>query len=497
MCVFAIEPGRWLRQVDELRAVVRLASGMEDSGKIGKAAFARGVESLALFASYLQDVGVDEICATATSAVRRAQNGDEFLEAVKRRTGLELEVLSGEEEARVGALAVVNSFALDDMIVLDIGGGSAQLSLVRDRQVQGAESWPLGAVVSTEHYIHSDPPQPDALQELREQVRSSVKRWFKDVPDRAKLPLVGMGGTIRNLANIDLLSGKSEPLEFLHGYSLSGRGLTKVVKRLVTVDAAERAKIDGLSKDRADIIVAGAVVVQEMMKAAGAGELLVSGQGLREGLLYRYLLPNSATHVLADVRAFSITNLRGRMAWRWPPDKDPDHVAHLASRVYEALPHRSADAVWELDLLSAAAKLHDVGRSIDFRDQHKHGFGMIMSEALHGYSRREQSLIGLLVRHQRSGRPGANGLKWLLQDGDQDRLERLTGILRLAINLDRSGTGRITDIECHLVDSTFTVRTVANSPVDARSWIELTAADDAKGLLEEFYGVKVEILPPD
>lgn len=500
LCVYAFSPGQWVRQVDELRSVVRLASGVGPEGQLGEQAFERGIEALEQFGSYLRAVGVTQVRATATSAVRSASNGPDFLAAAKERAGIELELLSGAQEATYGAVAVANSFAQRDMLVLDLGGGSLQLSHLKDRRVSASESWPLGVVVTTERFFWNDPPLASQIEALRTEVRRYVVPWFAEVKDRKELPLIGMGGTIRNLANLDLRSREGAPVDFLHGYSLSRAKLTKLAKRLLTMTDGERGKLDALSSDRADIIAAGALVVEEVVRVAGAKTLIVSGNGLREGLLAPYLLPGVEPPLVEDVRTFSIGNLRAKVGWRWPPGRDPDHVADLALDIYDALPNEPREAAFERDLLAAAARLHDVGRAIDFRDQHKHGYAIIMGEPLPGFGLREQSLIALQVRYQRSGKPGANGLKRLLSDGDLERLHRLTGVLRVAVALDRSGTSRIAHVMPRLETGRLTIGLHVRPELlrfDGASSPELVAASGAKALLADAYGIEVELTLTD
>lgn len=498
LCVYALRPGEWVRQLDELRSVVRLAAGMGKDGEISAAAFERGIEALAQFGTYLRSIGVHEVRATATSAVRAASNGAEFLAAARERAGIELEVLTGEQEAAYGALAVANSFAHSDMLVLDVGGGSAQLTHLQDRQVTAAESWPLGVVVTTERFFRHDPPLPAEVAALRAYARQSVAPWLKRVKGRKELPLVGMGGTVRNLANLDIWSRRGPVMDFMHGHVLKRGDLTRLVNVLLSLPTKERGRLEALSSDRADIIAAGAVVVDEVLRTAGAKRLLVSGNGLREGLLAPYLLPGMHPPLVPDVRRFSVDSLRGRVGWTWPPSRDPNHVADLALAMYDVLPNDPSTVAFERELLAAAARLHDVGRSIDFRDQHKHGYSIIMSEPLPGYSLREQSLIALQVRYQRSGKPGPNGLGRLLAADDVERLRRLTGVLRLAVALDRSGTGYVREVVARVAAHKVTLEVrvqQAASPSTALSSPELTAAKYARGLLAEAYGLEVAVLP--
>ena len=330
LIALAYEPGRSWRQLDELRAVVRLSEGLEEGGELGAKPFARGLAALRTFASYAKAAEVDDLVATTTSAVRDAANGPAFV-AAAADLGVELRVLSGEDEARIGALAVANGLGVHDAVTFDLGGGSFQLGELRGRRWRRGESWPLGAVRATERYLRGDPPKGKGLKALATAAREAVAPWF--AASGATTTFVGVGGTLRNLANVHQ-KRVGYPLDLLHGYRLPATDLQAIARDLAAMTTAERAAVPGLNRDRADIVAAGATVIAQVVAAAGVPEVLVSGQGLREGLFYPYLLPDAPDHLLEDVRSFSVLNLMRQY------HDDPAHNGHvrtLALALFDAL----------------------------------------------------------------------------------------------------------------------------------------------------------------
>lgn len=481
LVVLGYEPERSYRLLDELREVVRLSAGMGEERILRAEAFERGIGTLMSFRSYCDAAGIEEVRATATSAVREAANGESFLAAARERAGLELDVLSGEEEARAGLLAVANSFALEDALIFDLGGGSVQLSLMRQRRFVQGSSWPLGAVRTTEAFIHSDPPKKKELKALQKQVREALGSFLEEARG---LPLVGMGGTLRNLADI-AMKKSGYPLELLHGYRFGKAALAEVVDELGSRPLAERRNLPGLNADRADIIMAGGVVVRELLELQEAEEVLISGQGIREGLFYPYLFPR--THLAEDVRRFSVLNLMRRYY---------DHPAHneqvrrLALGLFDGLAPLHGYGALERELLACGALLHDIGMAINYYDHHKHGFFLTMSAPLPGFSHREQALIALLVRYHRKGSPSEQGLGGLLLPDDMARVGKLSGLLRLAEYLERSKAQRVQELRCHLGTGYLQVEAVAAGDIST----ELREAKLHSDLLASAYGLEVEVV---
>jgi exopolyphosphatase/guanosine-5'-triphosphate,3'-diphosphate pyrophosphatase len=302
MVLFEKRSGSWQRELEVSRGV-RVGEGLARTGQIGEAAIERALSATEEFAGRCAALGLDgsHVDAVATSAIRDADNGPELLELVRARTDLEVRVLSREQEARYAYLAAVHSTTLTDGCVLDLGGGSLQLVRVAGRLARESASWRLGAVRMTERFLaDGGPAQRERIQALRVHVDRKLRRapWLQGcgqqlVSDSEAEPsprlgpgrrLVGLGGTVRNLA---AAAQHAEGLpEAVHGFAIRCGVLDELVERLASLPARERGKVPGIKAGRADIVLAGALVVQGVMRAGGFAQLEVTGAGLREGIFF-------------------------------------------------------------------------------------------------------------------------------------------------------------------------------------------------------------------
>ncbi len=305
MVVFASANGSWERE-DELSAAVRIGEGLAATGRLSEEAMTRALETLETFTALCgrHGLGGHLVEAVATSAIRDAENGTEFLDRVRLRTGLEARVLSREQEARYGYLAAVNSTTLTDGCVLDLGGGSLQLVRVAGRLARESGSWRLGAVRMTERFLSEEgPAKRNQLKALQAHIARKLERapWLAATGPH----LVGLGGTVRNLATAaERAAGL--PSEEVQGFVIELDALDGLIARLAALPASERSRVPGIKPARADIVLAGALVVQGVMRAGGFNTLEVTGAGLREGILFeRQLASQQLDAVLAspDARA--------------------------------------------------------------------------------------------------------------------------------------------------------------------------------------------------
>jgi len=476
-------PDHSYRQVDELRQVVRLAEGMGTSKVMRADAFERGLDALQTFRAYCEAAGVEEIRATATSAVREAENGEAFIELIKERVGLMPQIISGEDEAKFETIAIVNSMSYEDAYVFDIGGGSAELSFIKDRQFDWGDSWPLGALVMTERFLKKDPAKKKEVKALRkfvaEQLGDDLDGFSKD------LPLIGMGGTLRNLAKIHKKE-QSYPLDLLNDYFIPKDDLEDIVEDLIDKTVEEKRSVSGLKTDRADIITAGGIIALEVLKRSGANGYIIASQGLREGVFYGYLLGEKEP-LLEDVRDFSIRNLARHY---YDFEAHNEHVKTLALTLFDGLEDLHSYGEPERDLLGAAALIHDIGMAVNYNDHHKHGFYLLLNTELPGFSHREQVILALLVRYHRQGSPADEGLGDVLQEGDMERVNKLASILRLAEYLERSKAQLVTGLECHVSENYVQINVKADEDVS----VELRETNLRKDLFAEAFGVEVDIV---
>ena len=411
------KPGVAFNFVETSRRRVRLSQGMGADNILRPAAMERTIATLKMFRDHCLEKGVKRIVAVATAAVRDAANREEFLAKARAGAGLDFRVLTGEEEARIGVIAASNSLGLQEGLALEVGGGSAQVSVVHEGQFRRGATFPLGAVRLTESFFKSDPVGAEDFDRLHAHIAGIL-----DGPEWVALTggkCVGLGGTARALVAIDR-EARHYPLNLVNGYELELSRLENLIAIMREVPAAERVvKLPGLKPDRADIILAGAMVAAAAMRRAGADRLLVCEQGVREGIFYQEFLKPFDSPVIPDLRRFSVLNV----ARRYTKDTTrADRVAEIALSRVAQLPDSFSPE--DRDCLRASAQLRALtGRASD--DDLR---AVILGEGLPGYTHRETVLIALLSA-PRPGKPVFGKYAGLFERGEEDRLARLAAAM--------------------------------------------------------------------
>jgi len=432
----------WWKRTDEIYEPVRIGEGLAASDELGREPMARAMATLDVFAQFSRASGLRPaaIDAVATSAIRDASNAEAFLARARERSALPIRVLSREQEARYGYLAAVNSTTLADGCVLDLGGGSMQLVQVAERLAGDLGSWRLGTVRMSERFLPVNGPakrkQIDALSEHVERELGSAA-WLAPAKKAAQgRRLVGLGGTVRNLAAAAQRAA-GLPSNGVQGMVLGIEALDELVERLAALPAAERASVPGVKPARADLILAGAIVVRGVLRAGGFDGLEATEAGLREGVFFERLLQAENRPLFADVRRASVLNLAGQYRFDVAHTR---HVAALALGMFDELAQlglHDGDSR-ERELLWAASMLHDIGMSVDYDDHHKHSRYLILSAGLPGFSPAEVAIVAQAARYHRKGMPDPGPLRALFGEGDAERLNRCAALLRLAEDLERS-----------------------------------------------------------
>jgi exopolyphosphatase / guanosine-5'-triphosphate,3'-diphosphate pyrophosphatase len=463
---------RWWRRTDEIYEPVRIGQGLAASGRLGEEPIGRALATLDVFDHFCRaaDLRGDAVDAVATSAIRDAENAEDFLARASERTRLPIRVLSREAEANYGYLAAVNSTTLSDGCVLDLGGGSLQLVDVVDRTARESDSWPLGAVRMTERFLPvNGPAKRRQIEELRDHVAGELERaaWLPRA-GRGSQRLVGIGGTVRNLA-VAVQRAAGLPSNGVQGTIIEVDALRGLVQRLAALPASERARVPGIKPVRADLILAGALVVQGVLEIGGFDGLETTEAGLREGVFFERLLAERDPPLLVDVRRASVLNL----AARYHRDAaHTDHVAALALGMFDELARlglHDGDPR-ERELLWAACMLHDIGMSVDYDDHHKHGRYLILNGGLPGFSPLEVAIIAQAVRYHRKGMPEPGPLASLFGDGDAARLDRCAVLLRLAEDLERSRDQLVRRTSLALHDHLLELRLIADGEAAVPRW---------------------------
>jgi exopolyphosphatase/guanosine-5'-triphosphate,3'-diphosphate pyrophosphatase len=490
LVVFKYEPGGWWTLIDEIREATRVSAGMGDEGVLKPEPMERALRTAAVFSSFLDASGVERVETVATSAIRDAANRDELLAQIRDRTGLEVRVISGAEEAWYGYLAIANSTTVTDGFGIDVGGGSVQVMRIRDRRLAEAESLRLGAVRVSEAFLPDEDATPKQIKALRKHVvrQLSEFEWW-DAGDG--LRLVGLGGTIRNLA-----AAAQKRLELpdvdVQGFALTRDALEELIEELVSRPAAKRGSVRGIKPDRSDVILGGALVVAAAMDLGGFTEMEATEAGLREGIFFERLLEGRDPPLLEEVRRESVQNLAHRFR---TDDEHVHHVARLSLQTFDALREAGLHDLGDTDreLLWAASLLHDVGVTIDYDDHHRHSHYLILNSGLPGFSPRELELIALTARWHRKGEPDAGALGALEEKGDEDRLQLLCGVIRVAEQLERSRDRSVAKVTLERDKKRVRLHALINGS-GADPSVALWAAQRSSGLLADALGKSVEVL---
>ncbi len=486
LVVFSAADG-WWKRTDEIFEAVRISEGLAASGSLGAEPIARALATTNVFAHFCAANGLTgpAIKAVATSAIRDAGNAGAFLDRARAHSGLEIRVLSQEEEARYGYLAAVNSTTLADGCVLDLGGGSMQLVRVDGRLARESASFRLGAVRMTERFLAEDrPAKRRELETLRDHVRRKLGAadWLPGSGRR----LVGIGGTVRNLATAAQRAA-GLPSIGVQGMVITRDALADLVERLAALAPGERADVPGIKAARGDLILAGAVVVATVLEVGGFESLETTEAGLREGVFFEQHIGGEAP-LFDDVRLASVLNLAGQYHVDAAHTR---HVAELAVGLFDELAAaglHGGDPI-ERELLWAASVLHDIGMAVDYDDHHKHSRYLILNGGLPGYAPNEVAVIAQAALYHRKGMPDPGFLEPVLRAGDEARLHRLAALLRLAEDLERSRDQMVRAAHIRLTDGGVELTMVGDGDLAVPRW----AAQRETAVFEQAFGVRLTV----
>ncbi|MGB3614006.1 MAG: Ppx/GppA phosphatase family protein [Elainellaceae cyanobacterium] len=440
---------------------VRLGDRDPETGNLTQEAMDRGLAALRRCRDLANSMNAEEIIAVATSAVREAPNGNDFIQNVEQQLGLSIDLISGEEEARRIYLGVLSGMELNQKphVVIDIGGGSTELILGDGHKPRFLSSTKVGAVRLTREFVHHDPPTGSEAAYLEAFIHGKLERSIEELqcclqPDET-IQLVGTSGTIEALATIHAYESLGAAPATLNGYRIPFTDLQTIVKRLQNLKMGDRRDLPGLSERRAEIIVAGAMVLQEAMVLLRADSVIICERALREGVVVDWML---AHNLIADrleyqssVRQRSVSNLARKYQINL---EHSGRVARFALSLFDQARqlglHKWDDT--DRELLWAAAMLHNCGHFVSHSAHHKHSYYLIRHGGLLGFTEVQIEAIANLARYHRKSQPKKKheNYRSLPSKEWRQRIDQLSAILRLAIALDRRQIGAIRQLHCEL-----------------------------------------------
>jgi exopolyphosphatase/guanosine-5'-triphosphate,3'-diphosphate pyrophosphatase len=441
------------------KATVRLGDRDKDTGNLSKAAMERAFSALKRCQEIAKSLKAEDIIAVATSAVREAPNGRDFLKYIEEELGLFVNLISGTEEARRIYLGVLSGmeFSYQPHIIIDIGGGSTELILGDGHEPRSLSSTKVGAVRLTAEKISTDPISTEEYHYLQAYIRGMLERPIEELQTHLKageMPrLVGTSGTIETLAMLHAREKLGITPTPLNGYQMSLKDLQEIVNRLRKLTCAQRTALPGMSDRRSEIIIAGAMILQEAMVMLGVEAIAICERSLREGLVVDWML----THGLIEDRLRFQRSVRQRsvikIAHKYHLNLEHgERVARFALNLFDQTHGVLHD--WgseERELLWAASVLHNCGHFISHSSHHKHSYYLIRNGELLGYTELEIETIANLARYHRKSPPKKKHESYRNIGNKHYRkvVEQLSAILRLAVALDRRQIGAIQQVKCN------------------------------------------------
>lgn len=476
-----------LVEIHEDREVTRLGESVFRSGFLSPEVIANTVKVLRRFHRAVQNAGADSIRAVATSALREARNSQAFLEWVRSSTGWKVEIISGVEEARLIHLGLVSNLRVNasSMLMVDLGGGSCELTISRGGHIRSTISLPLGAVRLTNEFLRHDPPRKPEMRQVRGFIAREIDRTADRIKRARPKVVIATSGTAESLAAAchGLYKTKGS-----RAATVSRAQMRRIAKLLARENLAERRKLSGVGPRRAEIIVAGAAVYAGLLERCQLTGFRYSPLGLRDGLLAQMAAERDrSTRPGKQIESERWDSIRTAVQHYHVDMKHVLQVRDSAMRLFAALKqvHRLPPAYEEW--LSAAAMLYEVGDYVNRNGRHRHTYYIISNSEILGYTPEQRRVIAAIARYLGKSRPapGDTPMK-ILPEADQECISKASLLLRLAraLNLGRSGAVRATRIRIREGEVLLHLVTKRRSSVD----LELWAVEKERGYFREVFG---------
>jgi exopolyphosphatase / guanosine-5'-triphosphate,3'-diphosphate pyrophosphatase len=450
MIVVNVQPDLSFEIIDREKDMVRLGAGGLDGRALVPKAMQAALQTLSKFRRLAESHQVDRIDAVATSAVREAENGGEFLKAIYDQTGIRARIISGAEEARLIHLAAAYGLGLTDevAVTVDIGGGSVEITQGTGPAIASGLSFKVGVIRLTERFVKSDPISPRDERRMVRYIESELKSYLKRIVEAGFDRVVGTSGSILSIGTIAATEEDGVVPTAIRNRRVPAKQIHRVRKALCDLPQQKRLTVPGLDPRRADIAVAGAILIDVILRRLGAEDITLCDMSLREGIVLDYIARHRKEIARADrypdVRRRSVIELAERCNWM------PEHsqrIAKLALALFDGTRATHALTDREREWLEYAALLHDIGVHIRYERHHKHSYYLVCNGNLRGFEPLEVETIALIARYHRRAVPvrGHEGYSDLPKR--RRRVVRtLAAMLRLAETLDRSHSQIVTGL---------------------------------------------------
>lgn len=493
LVIVQVNPDFTFEILEREKEMVKLGTGVFATNQLSEEAYHTGLETIRRYVHLADQRGVDEIITAATSAIREARNGGAFLDEVVRETGLSPQVISGKEEARLIFLAVRNAIRLQDenALVLDIGGGSTEAVVGNDKAVLFRQSMKLGVRRLLDMFDDEGALGKKALGVLEAHIQHVAEGVLKEAKAFHFNRVIGTSGTIRTLGEAAHLAAGGKSLRSINAEVVTLEAIQEITKHFLKVNPEKRANISGIGNKRADAIHLGGVLLVQLLQLAGVKEITLCDASLREGLIIDYLNRYAQKPIAFPEHGDLRHRSAAQLARKYNSDVDQkSHVACLALQLFDGLAEVHGLDGFERNILDFAAQLHDVGQYIGFQRYHKHSRYIIAHSGLRGFTNEEILLISLVARYHRKARPKKKHKSFKqLSKPHQYLVKVLSGILRIAVGLDKTKNQLVSGVSCKVSEDTVKIFLNGATQFDLEIW----AARRNSTLLQKVLGREVVI----
>lgn len=477
------------------KETVRLGHETLHNRRLSPDAINRAAETIKRFVSIAESRAAEKVFAVATASVRAAENAAEFIETIERETGVHIEVLPGVEEARLIGIAAATgcSGQSESILNVDIGGGSTEISVMRGGLPEKLFSLKLGAVGLTEDVIFNDPPKSKEINELREKIMSALERPTRELQAVEWQSATGTSGTILAIGEVISSKFKSPaPDDERNGITFSYDELSDFTKKVSKLDVDKREAIFKLTRQRAEIIIAGSFILRGVMKSLKIKEITTCNYSLREGLIIDNLRKWEETSRpplpdLQDPKLLGVLALAKRFNFE---EEHSLQIARLAEIIFDALCDKFKLNREHRTMLSAAALLHDIGYYISHESHHKHSAYLIRNSELIGFTEEQRNVIAAVARYHRGALPKEKHFEMtVLNPKIHSVVMKLGGILRLADSLDRSYDSRVKNLDINIYRTKISINLQSNKTCER----EIQTAREKSELFELAFDSQLKI----
>jgi exopolyphosphatase / guanosine-5'-triphosphate,3'-diphosphate pyrophosphatase len=474
-----------LETIESIRMPVRLGQDAFSHGQIREETALLALDAFMRFRKVADNYGVHKIRAVATSAMREANNSEILCERIKRTTGIEIEIISGDEEARLIHLAVANAVNLKNKhaMLIDIGGGSVEVTLSQGNNILSTESYNMGTVRLLEKLSKTPAKLPfDEL--VREYAEAAKRRIERDVGDKKIDLCIGTGG---NIEEMGVLRKKIFKRESDQAITLEELG--KLIETLSMLTVKERMRKFKLKPDRADVILPASIVLKMIAKEARVNEVKIPNVGLKDGILID--LAHSLSSAPRPSPREQVWTSAMRLGEKYQFDAEHANlVAYLVGSLFEQTRSLHEMEVENKLLLEVAALLHDIGHFISTVDHDRHAYYIMQANPLIGLTKREQDIVSNVARYHRKTMPNlADENFHTLPSRDRSLVVKLSALLRLADAMDVSHTLRVKDVVMRQVKHKWLLKLEGEGALNLEIW----ALEKRRALFQDVFGMKLEI----